>query len=68
MFIIVLVMYYTILNRIRKLVETNREYYEMIEKNNNCKKHIQSDPKQRAIDELQSDLKTDYIHLFHHVQ
>jgi hypothetical protein len=43
MFIAVLVMYFTLLSRIRHLVETNRAYHEMTEKNNNCKNDIQND-------------------------
>ena len=66
-FIIVLVMYFTILNRIKELVETNRKYHEMIEKNNNRKNDIKPDIKQQAINELQNNCQSDYIHLFERV-
>jgi hypothetical protein len=61
-------MYFTLLNRIKHLVETNKEYHKLIEKNNNHKNDIQSNIKQQAIYELQCALKTDYIHLFDNIE
>jgi hypothetical protein len=64
MFIVVLVMYFTILNRIKYLVETNKAYHEMIENNNNRKNDI----KQQIINELQNNCQIDYTNLFERVQ
>jgi hypothetical protein len=64
MIIAFLVVYFALLNRMKQIVEINREYHKAIQKNNNHKNNIQ----QQAIDEVQWNYQSDYIYLFDHVQ
>jgi hypothetical protein len=67
LFFIALIMYFTLLNRMKHVIETNREYHNAIQKN--LCKDIKTDIKKEAIDQLQRDYQTEYINLFEqHVQ
>ena len=64
---IVLIMYFTLLNHMKHIVEMNREYHNAIQKD--LCKDIKHNIKKEAINQLQNYYQTEYIHLFErHVQ
>jgi hypothetical protein len=64
-FIIVLVMYFTMLNYMKYIVETNNK---SIHKNDYHKNNIQTHIKKQTLYELQINHQSKYFHLFDHFQ
>lgn len=68
MFIIIVfvLLYFRFLNRIKNIVEMNREHSQATQNIYNQKNYIQNDTD--IIDEFEPTYKSDYIHLFEQVQ